>query len=76
MLRPSTNNNTIPVKPTTMPMTCLPGIGFLKKISPSRIVKNGVSAFRMPARLLSSLVSAMQNKNAGKKIPSSPDAMI
>lgn len=37
------------------------------------IVRIGVKAFRNAARELSILVSAMQNKNAGKKLPSKAD---
>jgi hypothetical protein len=37
------------------------------------MTKMGVSELRVPVKELSSLVSARQNKKAGKKLPSNPD---
>ncbi len=37
-------------------------------------VKMGVSAFRIPERELSTRVPAMQNKNAGMKVPRKPES--
>ena len=37
------------------------------------MVNNGVNAFKIPAIPLSILVSAMQNKYAGKKVPNQPE---
>ena len=43
---------------------------------PINIVKRGVSAFIIAVRPLSILVSAMQKKNAGKKLPTRPHIKI
>ncbi len=40
------------------------------------MVKSGVNAFNIPASEPSIFNSAMQNKKAGKKLPSSPDRRI
>ena len=44
-----------------------------KKAIPTRMVKKGVNAFKIPASELSILVSARQNKKAGIKLPRIPD---
>lgn len=43
---------------------------------PTEMVKSGVSAFNIPASVLVTLVSAIQNKKAGKKLPSKPETKI
>ena len=40
------------------------------------ITNKGVNAFKVPARALFILVSAMQNKKAGKKLPHKADTSI
>jgi hypothetical protein len=47
-------------------------VRFPKRKAPVRITKIGVREFRLPVNAPSILVSAMQNKNAGKKLPSLP----
>jgi hypothetical protein len=45
----------------------------LKKVTPAIMVNSGVKEFYMAASELSILVSAMQYKNAGIKLPSKPE---
>lgn len=40
------------------------------------ITNMGVNEFKVPAKALSIPSSAMQNKNAGNKLPSTPDKKI
>ena len=46
---------------------------FLKNNTPTIRTKTGVSEFKEPTRELSILVSAMQKRNAGIKLPSKPE---
>jgi hypothetical protein len=66
------NSNVRPANPTSTPKYLLAETFILKNIAPISRVNKGVKAFRMPANELSILISAMQNKNAGKKLPNTP----
>jgi len=64
----------IPTNPMNTPANLLAGNMLLKNIIPVTMVKIGVKAFRKAAKELSILVSAMQNRNAGKKLPSNAES--
>src|SRR5258705_13324870 len=66
----------LPVKLITMPITCCLLIFKWKKNIPTSITKIGVSEFSVPAKELSSRVSARQKRKDGKKLPSNPVSMI
>jgi hypothetical protein len=59
-----------------MPAIWLRGILLPKNINPKIIANMGVSELSVPASALSILVSAIQNKNAGKKLPNTPENII
>ena len=67
------NNNNKPAKPIVTPNIFLGSAFNSKNKMPTVMVNNGVNAFNIPASELSIFVSAIQNKNAGKKLPINPD---
>lgn len=56
-----------------IPIVLFLEIRFLKRITPVIITKTGVRELSVPASALSIFSSAMQNKNAGIKLPRLPD---
>ena len=70
------NNKHTPAKLVTMPTALCQCIVLLKKIAPISMVDIGVKAFKIPVNELSILVSAIQKRKAGKKLPNKPDKII
>ena len=66
-------SSTLPIKDTKIPSAFILETLLLKNNAPIIKTNTGVSEFREPTKELSILVSAMQNKNAGIKLPSKPD---
>src|SRR5687768_12809914 len=58
------------------PIHFVNGMEAEKNITPIISVNKGVRAFKIPAIALSIRVSAIQNKNAGKKVPRKPVSTI
>ncbi len=67
------NNNTQPKNAIRIPVVLFAVVLALKKSTPVMITKTGVKELRIPAIALSNFSSAMQNKNAGNKLPNVPD---
>ncbi len=65
-----------PTNPIITPVYRFTETFVLKNITPIKIVNKGVSAFSIPANELSIFTSAIQNKKAGKKLPSIPERNI
>ena len=59
-----------------IPVTFAVEVCALKNTTPVMITKTGVSVLSVPASALSIFPSAMQNKNAGIKLPILPDKKI
>src|SRR5690606_3765479 len=66
----------VPIKPIITPKTCLLVEATLKTAKPKRMVFKGTKEFKIDATALSIAVSAMANKNAGKKDPKNPESAI
>ena len=69
-------SNILPAKAIRIPITLLAGVSFLKNNAPMMITNMGVREFNMPASELSSSCSAIQKRNAGKRLPKAPDKNI
>jgi hypothetical protein len=61
------------MKPIMTPSIFCLLVEVLKKDKPTSMVNKGVSEFKMPAKELSILVSAIQKRKEGIKLPKNPD---
>ena len=64
-----------PIRPINMPITFLALTFKSKKSEPIITAQIGVREFSIPVSELFSLVSAMQKRKAGKKLPISPESI-
>ncbi len=69
------NNITSPIKPNASPTIFETLTLSLYTTIPMTSAKMGVSAFNIPASELSILVSAIQKRYAGKKLPNNPESI-